>query len=152
MWLVPHTLVGVTIASKIPNPLIAIPLAVLSHFLLDATPHWTTTISTRGRDFYIFLTDFGLGFVLGLIFAFRAEAFSPEFWLVISCAAAANLPDAIRFPHYFYGYNSKLFWLTERFHRWVDQDVRHNTPFFGMMGFGILTQVLVVAFCLWLLA
>jgi len=151
MWLTPHTLVGIAIASKIPNPLIAIPLAFLSHFLLDFIPHWTTTIATRGRDFYIFLLDFGLGLLFGVAFALRAGTFSPEFWLIICCAAAANLPDAVRFPHYFMGYNSKILDFWEKLHTWVDQDVRHNTPFFGMKGLGVLTQVLIVALCFWLL-
>ena len=35
-----HSVIGVTIAALIPNPMFAIPLAVGSHILADAFPHW----------------------------------------------------------------------------------------------------------------
>ncbi|KKP84820.1 MAG: hypothetical protein UR87_C0066G0006 [candidate division CPR3 bacterium GW2011_GWE2_35_7] len=33
MWMIPHTLAGVTLATKIENPSISLPLALLSHSL-----------------------------------------------------------------------------------------------------------------------
>lgn len=35
-----HAVIGVVIAATIPNPIIAIPLAVGSHVLADLFPHW----------------------------------------------------------------------------------------------------------------
>lgn len=40
MLLAPHILVGAAIASKFQNPLLGILFAFLSHFILDAIPHW----------------------------------------------------------------------------------------------------------------
>lgn len=39
MLYTPHFLTGAAIARVVPNPYIALPLAVLSHILLDLTPH-----------------------------------------------------------------------------------------------------------------
>ncbi len=36
----PHLLVGAAIVKVIPNPIIGLPLAFLSHFALDSIPHW----------------------------------------------------------------------------------------------------------------
>ncbi len=35
-----HSLTGAIIAASIVNPFVALPLALLSHFVLDATPHF----------------------------------------------------------------------------------------------------------------
>lgn len=39
MLYTPHFLTGAAIVKTIPNPLISLPLALLSHILLDLTPH-----------------------------------------------------------------------------------------------------------------
>lgn len=39
MILAPHMLVGSALALKIGNPLLGIPVAIISHYFLDATPH-----------------------------------------------------------------------------------------------------------------
>lgn len=36
----PHLLVGAAIVKAVPEPLIGLPLAFLSHFVLDTIPHW----------------------------------------------------------------------------------------------------------------
>ena len=36
----PHLLVGAAIVKVIPNPVISLPLAFASHFVLDSIPHW----------------------------------------------------------------------------------------------------------------
>jgi len=39
MIIAPHFLTGAAIASGVKNPLLAVPLALLSHFVLDLIPH-----------------------------------------------------------------------------------------------------------------
>lgn len=39
MIITPHFLVGAAIATNIPNPVLGLPLAFLSHFFLDFIPH-----------------------------------------------------------------------------------------------------------------
>ena len=45
MLLLPHTIVGATIAAKIGSPWLALPLAFLSHFAADLLPHWNPQIT-----------------------------------------------------------------------------------------------------------
>lgn len=40
MFITVHVATGAAIASLVPNPLVAVPLAFASHFVLDAIPHW----------------------------------------------------------------------------------------------------------------
>jgi len=35
-----HLLVGAAVVKAVPNPVISLPLAFLSHFALDSIPHW----------------------------------------------------------------------------------------------------------------
>src|SRR5437868_12727087 len=46
-----HALVGTVIAAKVGDPLLAIPLALLSHLILDMIPHWDvlTTRKEKGK-------------------------------------------------------------------------------------------------------
>lgn len=44
MLLAPHALVGAAIAATVPNPILGLLLAFLSHFLLDRVPHWEYSI------------------------------------------------------------------------------------------------------------
>lgn len=39
MLYTPHFLVGAAIVKLVPNPAVGVPLALLSHFVLDLTPH-----------------------------------------------------------------------------------------------------------------
>jgi hypothetical protein len=47
----PHVAVGAAIASKIPNPWLAIPLAFASHFILDKTLHWNPHTYTETQKY-----------------------------------------------------------------------------------------------------
>lgn len=40
MLSIAHTAAGALIATKLPNPLVATPLILASHYLLDMVPHW----------------------------------------------------------------------------------------------------------------
>ncbi len=48
-----HALVGAAIASKIPDPVIGLPLALTSHFIMDSIPHWDFGTDWRKRPKYI---------------------------------------------------------------------------------------------------
>jgi hypothetical protein len=44
MLITPHAVAGAAIGVRLKHPLLVIPAAVLSHFLLDTVPHWQETI------------------------------------------------------------------------------------------------------------
>jgi len=45
MLVSPHVTAGVALGALIGNPIIVIPVAVLSHFVLDSIPHWQETLA-----------------------------------------------------------------------------------------------------------
>lgn len=94
----PHLLVGAALATKIHPLILAAILAILSHYVLDAIPHWdysTTAIrKRRWKDSVpVFLKatlDFSLGILIILLLAEnRFSALSGAFFAV--------LPDAVTF-------------------------------------------------------
>jgi hypothetical protein len=149
MLTVPHAVVGATIASKIPNPLIAYPLVIVSHFLLDFfIPHWNPRLYTeyhkkgalsKTTKRIIFIDGF-FGLLLTTLIAFLKLPNLNQTFYVLLGAAFGVLPDAIEIPHYFFGLRSNLLFS------YIKIGHRHQAKasFFP----GLLTQLLVVIFCL----
>ena len=162
MWMVPHTLAGVTAVETIQNPILSLPTALMSHYLLDFIPHWNQIPTFYGKNAKYLYIDFFIALGIGLFFAFQYPFGSYQFWIVIVGAALGNIPDAIRIPVLIKRdrTESTRFWLydfIERFHHFIDQDVQHEREDLvwkfmkGRKIFGILAQVAVCIFCFWLL-
>jgi hypothetical protein len=99
-----HALVGTVIAAKIGNPALAIPIALASHFLCDALPHWDTGYDRENQSKTRFVTasaiDVILGFVLAyllIVLFFPTTNFLYAFLIII----IAQLPDWLTAPYLF---------------------------------------------------
>lgn len=44
MLVSPHVTAGVALGALIGNPIVVVPAAILSHFVLDSVPHWQETL------------------------------------------------------------------------------------------------------------
>lgn len=148
MLLTPHTAVGVVIGSRVGNPFIAVPLALISHFIMDRIPHWDFFTFTRkkdrlrGRILYGILIDFGLGLIVGMSFVLYSiwvEKNLLKAGTIFFSAAASNLPDAISSPIVFLGKNNKFIKIMSDFQSW---NQAHATPFWG-----ISIQILILLIC-----
>lgn len=66
-----HAIIGTVIAATISNPVIAIPLALVSHFAADAFPHWDagTNIDKKSAKRFLSdtLVDVGLSFIISFV-------------------------------------------------------------------------------------
>lgn len=93
-----HALTGALIGLVITEPMIAVPLAVASHFACDAIPHFGVQGSKdiRARWFTpLLIVDALLCFVVVAILALRR----PEHWLLAEiCAFLAASPDLFSAP------------------------------------------------------
>ncbi len=118
----PHVAVGAAIAAKIPNPFISIPLALVSHLIMDQVPHWNphsyTEVKTRGRisdnTKYLALVDVAISLGLGFYIASR---FLPDYQhavVILAASFAAVLPDVIKSPYFLLGKRTGLI------KKWVD--------------------------------
>jgi len=146
-----HALVAGAIASHTKDPATAITLSFLSHFLLDAVPHWDFGTNWRGRrKLYtgtLAIVDVAAGFTIGYIM-FRNSVPIP---LLVACITAAMIPDWMEAPWYifFASHNKKApgpnagFLEKLTFGIYRIENTFHNKTEFPL---GIITQVVTVIF------
>lgn len=92
-----HLLSGALIATFLPLP-IAVPLAVGSHFLLDALPHYGIEPKTRNES-RSFRTIIFADTTFSLILIALAIYF--QYWAILICGIAAFSPDLVWIFYYF---------------------------------------------------
>ena len=126
MLSISHGPSGAFIASKIPNPLISVPLCIAIHFFEDAIPHWDVgqgmnkkTKSKKAAFIQELTWDFPLSIVIVYIFfQYGHSTIQYQAWLGWF---AALLPDFLEFPYVFLGWRfrpiSDLARLHAYFHR-----------------------------------
>ena len=147
----PHVFIGAAIAAKIPNPLIAIPLAFASHFILEMVPHWNPHLNSETekygqptkRSTVITAIDSTLALASGSFIAYQALPNVGQAILVLVCSFASVLPDVMEGPYFFL--KIRTAWIKKwiAFQKSIQSD---TTPFWGL-----LTQTLVIlAAILWL--
>lgn len=93
MLITPHALAGATIVVLIPNPVIAIPIAVGSHFILDSIPHWQEIFypyKATPTTWIRIPIDLALAVILVSIISIHHPDITNLIWI---SAFAANAPD-----------------------------------------------------------
>lgn len=146
-----HALIAGAIASHTKDPLTAIPLSFISHYILDAVPHWDFGTNWRERrKLYTGLgaiADTLIGFGLGYL-VFGQSVPLP---LLFAAISASMIPDWIEAPWYIFfarhnkkrpapnaGFFEKL---TFRIYR-IESSFHNKTG----LPWGIVTQIVTVAF------
>ena len=133
-----HALVGTVIAAKVGNPSLAIPIALGSHIIMDAIPHWDTATHRKDKSWNaLFLhtsIDGVFGFILSILliyFVFPNTSYTYAFIMIIT----AQLFDWLTAPYYFFGIKMfKPFWKFQKLY-----DHKLDKPW------GVVTQVVFVA-------
>jgi len=135
----PHVLVGAAIAAKIPNPYLAIPLSLGSHFVLDILPHWNPHINREIKKYgkptqqsvSIIAGDSSLALMSGLLIAFS----NPNPWLILTSCFVAVLPDLVEAPYYFLG---KKTLIVEKWIQW-QKSIQNDVEMLP----GLLSQIVI---------
>lgn len=95
-----HVVTGAFIAALVPVTWVAIPLAFVSHFVLDALPHYgdTNKRSWLNRHFkYVLATDA----LMMTLFLLALVLLQPLHWvLILVSALVAVSPDVLWVPYY----------------------------------------------------
>ncbi len=141
---IPHVAVAAAIASKIPNPLISIPLAFASHFILDLTPHWNPHINREIKKFgkptkqsvSIIRIDSTIALVLGTAIAIHSLPNTGQFLNIMACSFVGVLPDVVEAPYYFL---HKKTGVIEKWISWQKSIQNDVTPIYGLT-----TQALII--------
>jgi len=147
----PHVIVGAAIASKIPNPLISLPLAFGSHFILDKVPHWNPHLNTETQKYgkvtkkstALVAMDVGLALVSGLTIASTSLPSVSHALVILFGSFFAVLPDVVEGPYFFLNYKTNFIKKWIAFQKSIQTD---TTPIPGL-----LIQVLtIVAAIFWI--
>ena len=146
---IPHVAVGAAIASKIPNPLISIPLTLLSHFLLDMTPHWNPHINREIKKFghptkqsvSIIRVDSTIALILGTAIAIHALPDMHQFLNIMACSFVSVLPDVVEAPYYFLHRKDNII---EKWIAWQKSIQNDVAPWIGLS-----TQAAIVVASVW---
>lgn len=101
-----HALTGAVIGLSVGNPLIALPAALLSHFVCDAIPHFSDPkLKVGSRQFANYLACDALGAVGVALFL---TILRPDSWFVACwCAFLATSPDLMWAGRFFRAQKSK---------------------------------------------
>jgi hypothetical protein len=100
MQAINHSLTGALIGLTVADPVVAMPLALASHFALDSIPHFGnhSKLTITSRRFIALLVVDGL-LCLGLVALLAYNR--PVHWFVaIICAFLAASPDLLSFNHF----------------------------------------------------
>lgn len=147
-WLV-HILVGGALGVLFDSWVLVGILAIVSHFILDATPHWDGFFDTKG-----FLTS-GVAVITDdeiLVRGSEALITSMVVWMmilqqspgiVLFGAAMSLVPDALKIFYYTPLKKLKLYQKYLHFHGAIQPEIS-PIP-------GLLTQAVVSALALWIL-
>lgn len=137
MLYTPHFLVGAAIVKLMPDPVIGLPLALLSHFVLDMTPHndfdikpgmgMRDILSSKFKNRNLFVTFYTLDILLSLSSFFWLFFAKNNYWLLVG-GVMAILPDVleqglvlfgVRLP----GWQDKLQWRVSKKYGFISYPV-----------------------------
>lgn len=140
---IPHALVGIAIATRIPNPALAIPLAVGSHFVLDMLPHWNphffsetqkygkpTKKSTNFASIEIIIAG-----IVSLVISLTQYPDIGKMLFFYTAAVAGMAPDLVKIPFFFLKQQKGILKRYVLMERSIQNDA--NPPL------GIITQIAV---------
>src|SRR3990167_1274917 len=131
-----HALIGASIAVKFVNPIIGIPLAIISHFVADLIPHWDAGTNHRQKSVIRLKIEAAIDVILGfvLVFVIFRNLVDPVY--LFTMVIAAQLPDWIEAPSWMFGFKVPPF-------SWLDW-LGHKLQSRAQLPWGLVTQIVVV--------
>ncbi len=137
-----HALIGASIAVKIVNPIIGIPLAIISHFIADLIPHWDAGTNHKNKSALRLKIEATLDVLLGfaLVFLLFRDLADPKY--LFAMVIAAQLPDWLEAPSWMF--QIKI----PHFTTWIDF-LSHKIQSRMQLPWGLLTQIVVVSVLLY---
>lgn len=142
-----HAVIGVAIAAVFPDPIVAIPIALLSHVAADAFPHWDigTNRSKKPKDRFVQEAVFDL--ILSYVVTFALVTFLfPQTNLIYAYAVviAAQFLDWASAPYVFLKITKPpFFYWAYKFQKQFDN--RLDKPW-GIIGqISVLVALILIA-------
>ena len=137
MILTNHAVAGAALASLVPNePLVGFIMVFLSHFVLDAIPHWDYSLQSLKEDkdnslnndmilngkFVNDIFKISLDIIIGISLSFLVFSFYLKYsvWAVLCGAIGAMTPDALQFIYMKWRHEPLV--SLKKFHVWIHAD------------------------------
>lgn len=93
MLTTPHAAAGIAFGVVLGNPVLAVPAAIVSHFLLDRVPHWQETLAPYTPTWKTYVrVPIDIALTLGLT-VWAAHIQPGQAAAIWAGAIAANVPD-----------------------------------------------------------
>ncbi len=134
-----HALVGGAIAASISNPAIALPLAALSHPLLDMIPHWDLGLGWRGKNKITLFAESVLDLVVGILLAFFIFGKNVDPIYLLSCIFFSEIWDILMMPYLLFNWKFPPFSTAYQFQHKIQKHAK-----LAFLPWGILTQAVTV--------
>jgi hypothetical protein len=118
-----HIVTGGIIGALVPQPLVAIPLAFLSHFILDMLPHWGDHPDDHLKNTPSVYRLIVVDTILSVLFLALLLILQPVNWPVIFASGfVAWTPDLVWVPNYVRvrrGLKQRSYNSLMRFHKYI---------------------------------
>lgn len=135
-----HALIGASLAVKVVNPAIGIPLAIISHFVADLIPHWDEGTNHRQKSMTRIRLEATADVLLGFVLVFLLfRNFTDPIYL-FAMVIAAQLPDWLEAPSAWFNIKIPPF-------SWMDW-LGHKLQSRLALPWGLVTQIVVVGIML----
>lgn len=134
-----HALVGGAIAASISNPAIALPLASLSHPILDMIPHWDFGIGWRGKNKVTLFTESVLDLVVGILLAFFIFGKNVDPIYFLTCIFFSEIWDILMMPYLLFKWKFPPFSTAYNLQHKIQKHTKLT-----FLPWGVLTQALTV--------
>ncbi len=140
-----HALVGTVIAAKIGDPLLAIPLALGSHIILDMIPHWDALTTRKEKGKTKTVIDVAIDGLFAILLSYLLITFvfpGTSLIYAIVIISAALLEDVLAAPYLFLDWKFFPFYQFYRFTKLTDNRLNHGIKLNNI--WGKLDQVVIV--------
>lgn len=131
-----HALIGGAIAASVPNPSLGIPLAAISHPIVDMIPHWDFGLGWKKKNKALLFLESFADLVLGVVLAFLIFGrFADPLYLLI-CIFISESWDLLQMPYLLFNWKFAPFKTFYKFGSYTNGKAK--------MPWGILTQAATV--------
>jgi len=154
MTLTTHAIVGATLATLTPNPILGFAIGFGSHYFLDAIPHWAYPVASLEKDrdnslntkmiisksSYKDLLVVSADGICGLLFSFiiLGGFYHHDLSMILMGALGGMLPDLLQFCYWMW--KPKILKPLQKLHNWAHTKHRiDDKPVIG-----VLSQLLII--------
>lgn len=131
-----HALVGGAIAASISNPAIALPLASISHPILDMIPHWDLGVGWRKKNKVTLFAESVLDLVIGIVLAYFLFGKNINPIYLLTCIFFSEIWDILMMPYLLFNWKFTPFSTAYDWQHKIQSNIK--------LPWGILTQAATV--------